>query len=71
MIVLRRCLLLAAEHDLEIEPKWIPTGENILAHALSRFNYDKITNIAPQLTHPICSLQDGRFLISNGQYSHL
>ena len=56
MDVLRRCLLLAASLDLEIESQWIPTHENELADALSRFDFEKITNIAPQLTKPTCSL---------------
>ena len=34
MNVLRRCALLAAEYDLEIEPNWISTHQNILADAL-------------------------------------
>ena len=45
--VLRRCLLLATDHDLEIEARWIPTNANTLADALSRFDYEKITNLAP------------------------
>ena len=38
MKVLRKCLLLAANYDLEIKPPWIPTNENRLADALSRFD---------------------------------
>lgn len=55
MELLRRCLLLAAEYDIEIEVRWIPTKENALADMLSRFHLDKITNLAPQLTYPTCS----------------
>jgi len=62
MTVLRRCLLLAAEHDLDLETRWIPTQENTLADALSRFNYEKIANLAPQLSHPVCDLRSRRFL---------
>lgn len=47
MEVIQRCLLLATYHDLEIEARWIGTTENALADALSRFAYDKITNLAP------------------------
>ena len=36
MEVLRRCLLLAAEYDIEIKARWVPTEENALADALSR-----------------------------------
>lgn len=61
MDVLRRCLLLATDHDLEIEARWIPTNANTLADALSRFDYEKITNLAPQLTHPTSSLRDPGF----------
>ena len=49
MQVLRRCLLVASRSDIELVPAWIPTGENELADALSRFNKVKITDLAPQL----------------------
>jgi len=67
MDVLRRCLLLAAYFDLEIEPRWIPTNENGLADALSRFDYNRITNlpVAPQLVYPTCSLRACGFLTCN------
>jgi len=35
MEVLRRCLLLTAEYDLELEAEWISTNANALADALS------------------------------------
>lgn len=69
MSVLRRCLLIAAECDLEIECQWIPTKENSLADALSRFDYDRITNLAPQLTYPTSSLRHRGFLIYKKQGS--
>ena len=62
MDVLRRCLLLATDHDLEIEARWIPTNANTLPDALSRFDYEKITNLAPQIIHPTSSLRDRGFL---------
>ena len=71
MTVLRRCLLLAAKYDLEIQPQWISTYDNVLADALSRFDHDKITNIAPQLMHPASSLRDCGSLMSNKLDSHL
>ena len=71
MTVLRRCLLLAAKYDLEIQSQWISTYDNVLADALSRFDYDKITNIAPQLMHPASTLRDCGFLMSNKLDSHL
>ena len=49
MEVLRRCVLLAAEYNLELEAEWISTNANALADALSRFDYKKITDLAPQL----------------------
>jgi len=70
MNVLRRCLLLATNHDLEIEAQWIPTNENALADALSHFAYDKIADLAPQLLYPISSLRDLGFLTSSKQDSH-
>ena len=62
MNVLNRCLLLATDHDLEIEARWIPTNANILTDALSRFDYEKITNLAAQLIHPTSSIWDRGFL---------
>ena len=60
--VLCRCLLLATDHDLEIEARWIPTNANTLADALSLFDYEKITNLAPQLIPPTSSLRDRGYL---------
>jgi len=56
MTVLRRCLLVATEYDLELEPIWISTNENALADALSRFDHDRVTNLVPQLLPEVCSL---------------
>ena len=52
MAVLRQTLLLAARYDIEIDPRWIFSGENCLADALSRFQADKLTLLAPQLKIP-------------------
>ena len=52
MAVLRKTLLLAARYDIEIEPQWIPSAENCLADALSRFEADRINQLAPQLRIP-------------------
>lgn len=74
MTVLRRCLLLAAEHDLELEAKWIATKENALADALSRFDSRRITDLAPQLIYPVCTLRSRGFLTYNNpasqEYQH-
>ena len=67
--VLRRCLLLATKYDLEIETQWIPIKDNSLADALSRFDFDKIANLAPQLLLPTSTLRDRGFLIYNRQAS--
>ena len=69
MEVLQRCLLLATEYDLEIEAKGIPTKENALADVLSHFDYNQITNIAPQLTYPTCSHRNHGFLTYNNWVS--
>ena len=69
MNVLRWCLLLAIELDLEIDARWIPTNENGLADALSRFDFDKITNLAPQLISPIYNPWDRGFLTYSRQGS--
>ena len=69
MSVSRRSLLLAAKYDLEIETQWIPTQDNSLADALSRFDFDKIANLALQLLLPTSTLWDRGFLIYNRQAS--
>ena len=61
MDVLRRCLLLASKHDIELSPSWIPTTHNELADALSRFDKNTIANIAPQLL-PLFDRQNPGFL---------
>jgi len=56
MHVLRRCLLLATEYDLDLEVRWTSTKENALADALSRLEYYRIADLAPQLLRPASSL---------------
>jgi len=70
MNVLRRCLLLATEYDLEIDARWIPTGDNMLADALSRFDYNRIANLAPQLIYATCNHRDHGFLTYNNRDCH-
>lgn len=66
MQVLRRCCLLAAEHDLELETQSISTKENALTEALSRLDTQTITDMAPQLIYPTCNLQQrGLLTFSN------
>jgi len=69
MRVLRRCLLITVECDLEIEYQWISTKQNTLADALARFDFDQITNLVPELIYPTSSLRDRGFLIYNKQGS--
>ncbi|KAH0603252.1 uncharacterized protein H6S33_008256 [Morchella sextelata] len=49
MDVLRRCLLMAATLDIDLSPVWIPSNENSLADALSRYQMSRITDLCPQL----------------------
>jgi len=58
MQVLQRCLLLATANDSELEARWISTKENVLANALSRPDYNRITDLAPQLIYPAANLQE-------------
>lgn len=67
MRILRRCLLLATEYDLDIDARWVSTTENALADALSRADYLKIANIAPQLISPTSNLQRRGLLTYRGQ----
>ena len=69
MRVLRRCLLLAAEYDLDLEARWISTKDNALADTLSRFDLNRIADLAPQLLAETCSLQRHGFLIYSSQDS--
>jgi len=57
-----RCLLLASEYDFDLEARWVSTRDNALADALSRLEYKRIADLAPQLLHPTCSLQQHGFL---------
>ena len=69
MQVLRRCLLLTNEYDIDLEAKWISTNDNALADALSRLEYSKIADLAPQLVCPTGSLPQRGFLTySNRDY---
>ncbi|KAJ5413769.1 hypothetical protein N7509_000396 [Penicillium cosmopolitanum] len=41
---------IAAALDIEIQPHWLPSSENLLADALSRSDYGSIADICPQWT---------------------
>ena len=70
MDVLRRCLLLAAEYDLDLEARWIPTRENPLADVRSRFDYDRIANPASQLIYSTCNLRSRGYLTYSNPDCH-
>ncbi|KAG2005332.1 hypothetical protein GB937_008875 [Aspergillus fischeri] len=44
---LKSLLILAAARDIQIVPRWLPSGENTLADALSRNNLQEVANICP------------------------
>jgi hypothetical protein len=44
---LKSLLILAAARDIQIMPHWLPSGENTLADALSRNNFQDVANICP------------------------
>lgn len=43
----RAKVLIAATHDILLEPRWIESKANGLADALSRFNEGAIANLCP------------------------
>lgn len=49
---LRKILLLAAEHDIKTIPRWIPSQQNGLADALSRFDESTVANLCPHWQDP-------------------
>lgn len=67
---LKSLLILAAARDIQIVSRWLPSGENTLADALSRNNLQEVANICPHwqdlsvLNHPRGSLRE---LISSMQ----
>jgi len=66
MQVLRRCLLLATTHYVELETQWISTEDKAQEDALWRLDYLRITDLVPQLIHPTANLQQhGLLRLSN------
>lgn len=47
---LLKLLSVAAALDIEVQPHWLPSSENLLADALSRSDYKTIADICPQWT---------------------
>ena len=44
---LRKILLLAAQYDIKLDPRWVPGKTNRLADALSRWDMTTIANLCP------------------------
>jgi hypothetical protein len=65
---LQHLLLLAAVLDVEVRATWIPTKENALADALSRFDVARITTLTGQEKFSLPSRQSARF---SQKISHL
>jgi len=70
MDVVPQCSLLATEYNLGIQSRWIPTGNNPLADALSRFYSNSVANLARQLIYPTFNHRDHGLLTSNNQHCH-
>jgi len=51
IVPLQRIFLIAAVYDIEILPFWIPSEENIVADAASRYDYKKLANLGLQVSH--------------------
>ena len=49
MTPLREVKLLCAQLDVELILRWVPTKENLIADLLSRRDFGKLANFAPQL----------------------
>ena len=69
MEVLRRCLLLSTEFDLDLEAQWVSTKENALADALSRSEPNRVADLAPQLLDSMASLPQPGFRMYNNRGS--
>ena len=69
--VLCQGLLLATNHDLEIQARWIPTNANTLTDALSWFDNNKITSLVPQVIQPTFSLLDSQYLTYSNPDCHI
>lgn len=47
---LLKLLSIAAALDIEVQPHWLPSSDNLLADALSRSDYKTIADVCPQWT---------------------
>lgn len=62
---LRQTLLRAAALDITLQPTWIEGSANVLADALSRFDYTTIANLCPHWQN--CSISIPQRLSTTGQ----
>ena len=53
IVPLQRILLIAAVFDIQILPFWIPSEENMVADAASRFDYRKLANLGLQVSQDL------------------
>src|SRR5436190_2802983 len=51
IVPLQRIFLIAAVYDIQILPFWIPSEENIVADAASRYDYEKLANLGLKVSH--------------------
>src|SRR5271170_6972036 len=69
IVPLQRIFLIAAVFDIQIFPFWIPSSENMVADAASRFDYNKLANLGLQvsqdLPRPAILRQKLRSLLNN------
>ena len=49
----QQIFLIAAVYDIQILPFWIPSEENIVADAASRYDYKKLANLGLQASHDL------------------
>src|SRR5438552_516014 len=51
IVPLQWIFLIAVVYDIQILPFWIPSEENIMADAASRFDYKRLANLGLQVSH--------------------
>src|SRR5436190_19160143 len=51
IIPLQRIFLIAAVYDIQILPFWIPSEENMVADAASRYDYKKLADLGLKVSH--------------------
>ena len=53
IVPLQRIFLIAAVYDIQISPFWIPSEENMVADAASRYDYKKLANLGLQVSQDL------------------